>query len=395
MKKLNRKLLSLLASATLLCALAACSNDDDGDSGGSSSSNTGSASQTSSVISSPIAVAKGAAYTGTFTLDLSNMPLSKDGVTALNDADSDFSECVSVLTRTAEIAPSASIAARAATSDAGADGDVSEAVTSAKVTSATTTKVVFELTYQAPNADGVVIVNVTVPEEYTEEEEEYSATVGVLKVGDGVAVSEATTTFTIESKMFYRCFEGSSSFHLFSDGILSLVYDNGALTLTYADGRDRDGEHDSWENTEPWAMRKIGNDLYIAKVYRRMSGSGLFATFCNTIEKTRTVTSESENFSVVSVEDEIVTLSSTGVAQRTVKETLKDSSGISADELAEWKEELESEFFQREAAFYTNDGGKIESDALEGDWYYDGDALYYAYKASDYNGALPPTFSDY
>lgn len=391
MKKFFRTFALVASLALLGGAFVSCSDDDD---------DGGSGSQSAAIPTIPTAktAGKGETYEGNFTLDLSDTPLSEDGIEKLKEAEN-ISNLVTAKSTDSK--------------DAGK-------ITSAKVSSASEKSLSFDIEYDAPETDSVVIFTVEIPRDYTEDDETVSVTAGVLKVGDGVTVSEDTVSFEIptaeelagkklrakigtdswyldfENSKAYTAYTVGLSFHTYADSEHDFTYSNGILTVTTKIERTEDDEGTT-EMKDIWAIYKIGDDLYVGEPFTRASGSGLFATFKNTSE----TKGFGDTWSYTEQDENIVTFSAEGIAQYVIRTDLKDSSGISASDVAEFIEE-ECGIDYTAVGFYTNTNGTITCNSisstganynkgLQVPLYYDGNIVFKAGKAETYAGALPPT----
>lgn len=466
MKKLKR-LSAAFAAVALAFSFAACSWEEGGapagvdnpftqgrpDSGdGGSGSGNGSGNAVLSTVSTVTQVEKGAEYSGDITLDLSGTPLNDAGVANFAEG-SDFSDYVTANVRTASGANTSILASRSVRA-AYDDGDSSNGVAFSRIeiVSIAKDKIVFKITTTTPTEDSVVLLNVSIPAQYSESGSSIEASAGVLKVGDGVSISDAKAEFTVptdaelkgkvfkvrygasyfktpylyydvDNKLFYNTFEKLQG---------EVTYSKGTITVTFTesdtDTLDDDDVKELSKNPSievsagqsvsstfkmvyTFAIRKHDGEYYIGMPFERTSGSGLFATFMSPQSFTTDSDIGSFNYHADIDTNTYATLTAEGIMQLTVKSTLKDITSSNKAYLDELKAALKEEYKEipvcAAAVFYdANEGlitgygaeasssGGSNAGTLADDWWYDGDIIFRANKAELYTGEWPATDDD-
>ena len=423
MKKKMCVLSALLAAGSVLVSFSACSYDTGGSSGGASLSSGESSSGSSalSTITSSSAVAKGAIYTESITIDLSNSPLSEAGVSALKMDSSQLAVTASTLTASS----SSRAAVPAARSASSSEGSLDNYVV---IESISTTKIVFKFNnYKAPSEDGVVIVSVEIPAELTKKNEAITEAVKVLKVGDGMgSMSTAAATLTIPAdsemagKVLKRTMNNGTEWYVdfankkfyevnnlfgwsrINNGtikeeyVYNFTYSNGTLSITKNEG----------EKYELAVRKDSSGNIYLGHLYKRVLGTGsnLFSSF----SWTAMYLAIDDNDVVQdwgTVVEEIVTFTSDAVFQATVRAS--PTNNFPAEVISELKSDEEyDEIFGTHfglAGFYKNDAGFISgygaeaissgksmTGTLAGQWIYDGNNVFWCEKASQMSASNLP-----
>ena len=398
--KRTRWITALLAAAALLFVATGCNPADDDD----DEEETTSSTSTSTSTAQSAAVATGAAYSETVTLDLSSSALNSSGVSkfAVGSDVTDFFALSEVST------------ARAAA------GSSSIADFKAVVTAVSATSITVKMTATAPTVDCKVVVAISIPADYTASGKAVVQNVAVVNVGETSATASSasaslsdytkvtsfsaetilyevekeedpdTTDFTYTQKAYYYVFgtDGSvTRYKYYLDDANNIVekssnsvvckFENGKLYkhADEADGGDYVG-----------TLYKKGGAYYLIdedEALKRTSGSGLFATFGETYEDKHTEEVDGTTYTYKKVDTTSLTFCSDGTMYGS-----QEGETYNGSTLAESYADCITGTFTNSSGIITTDGyvmgtytydGEVHSEAYSLGMekiFYDGSALY-------------------